>query len=215
MRTVVFANGLIADLPHARAVLAPNDVVVAADGGARHLQALGIRPQVLIGDFDSLGPGEVEAMRLAGTEVIQHPARKDFTDLELALLHAVEQGADEILVLGALGNRWDQTLANLLLAASERFSGTPVILLDGPQELRLLRGGEKLALRGRPGDTVSLIPLFGDAVGVATHGLEYPLRGEDLSFGSTRGVSNVLLGEPASVSLREGILMCVIIHQNQ
>jgi thiamine pyrophosphokinase len=215
LRAVIFANGLLADLAWARAALQPADLLIAADGGAKHLQALGLAPQDLIGDLDSLSTTELDALVAAGCRIIRHPARKDFTDLELAIRHAFAAGASEILLLGALGNRWDQTLANLLLAASEQYEQAPIRLLDGPQELQALRGGRSLTLRGLAGDTLSLIPLFGDARGVTTHNLEYPLHDETLTFGSTRGVSNVLLDEEAVVSLREGLLMCVVIHKHQ
>jgi len=86
-------------------------------------------------------------------------------------------------------------------------------LVDGPQEVMLLRAGAELRLRGRPGDTVSLIPLGGDAREIITQGLEYSLRGETLYFGATRGLSNVLLGEEGHVQLGHGLLLCVVIHQ--
>ncbi len=86
-------------------------------------------------------------------------------------------------------------------------------LADGSQEFFYLRAGEKITVSGRPGDILSLIPLGGDAQGITTDQLEYPLHNEDLALGSTRGVSNVLLAEQAQISLRGGILLCVVMHQ--
>ena len=215
MRAVIFANGSITDLTQAQAVLRAGDVLIAADGGARHLQTLELSPDILIGDFDSLSAEELDALHASGSQLIQHPSRKDSTDLELAIQHALSLGAGEVLVLGALGHRWDQTLANLLLAAWEGFSTAQISLLDGAQELRLLRPGQSLQINGKPGDTVSLIPLCGDAHGILTRNLEYPLNDETLHFGSTRGISNVLLADTASVSLHEGMLMVVVIHLNK
>jgi len=211
MRAVIFANGLIPNPNLALAALQPGDVIIAADGGAHHCQQLGVTPAAVIGDFDSLSPSELSAFQAAA--LIRYPARKDFTDLELALHYALEQGATEMLVLGALGARWDQTLANLLMPAHASFSAVRIRMLDGAQEITLIRPGETLEIAGRPGDTVSLIPLGGDAAGITTHGLEYPLADESLFFGATRGVSNVLLATHAAISLREGLLMCVLIHQ--
>jgi thiamine pyrophosphokinase len=211
-RAVIFANGLLGSPEAARRALHPGDILIAADGGARHCEALGLIPHHLVGDFDSLAPHELEDLVNKGVSIYQHPARKDFTDLELALRHARHLGADEILVLGGLGARWDQTLANLLLPAAEAFASVRIRLLDGPQEVFLLRRGETAEVTGSPGDTVSLIPLGGDAQGVMTIGLEYPLSGETLAFGATRGVSNVLLGESATIHLQGGLLLCVIIH---
>jgi thiamine pyrophosphokinase len=208
LRAVIFANG---GLTHPYPLL-PDDLIIAADGGARYCLELGLTPHLVVGDFDSLDPVSLQLLAQAGVELVRYPERKDFTDLELALQHARQRGADEILVLAALGGRWDQTLANLLLPASESLYSTHVTLIDGAQEIHLLRLGERLELHGRPGDTVSLIPLTGDAAGVTTHGLEYALSEETLYFGSTRGISNVLVDESAWVSLQEGLLLCVVIH---
>jgi thiamine pyrophosphokinase len=212
LRAVIFANGVLNDPEAAKAMLQAGDVIIAADGGALHCRRLGLLPQVLIGDFDSLDAQELAGLQAAGSETIRHPARKDYTDLELALIYARDRGMDEILVMGALGARWDQTLANLLLPATQALASLRISLVDGPQEILLLRGGSHLEVRGRPGDLVSLIPLGGDASGVITRGLEYPLEDEMLPFGGTRGISNVLLGEKGDVSLRQGILLCVVIH---
>ena len=211
-RAVIFANGLLGNLESARQVLRPDDILIAADGGARHCRRLGLTPHFIVGDFDSLEPAELLTFQDAGVAVIRHPARKDFTDLELALRHARSLGVAEILILGGLGARWDQTLANLLLPAAKEFASVHIRLLDGAQEVFLLRGGESAQVRGSPGDTVSLIPLGGDAQGVRTSGLEYPLAGDTLVFGATRGVSNVLMGETAAIQLERGLLLCVVIH---
>lgn len=213
MRAVIFANGTLNDPPQTLAALQAGDTVIAADGGARHCQALGVHPAVVIGDFDSLSAAELAQLEQDGAQVLRYPERKDFTDLELALQHAVAIGADEILVFAALGARWDQTLANLLLPAAPGLEHVRIRLLDGQQEIALLRPGEPHTLTGQAGDTVSLVPLGGHARGITTEGLEYPLADGTLYFGTTRGISNVLLGERASVRLKDGLLLCTIIHR--
>jgi thiamine pyrophosphokinase len=212
LSTVIFANGVFHESDRVREAVASASFIIAADGGSRHCFSMGVRPDAAIGDFDSLSPEELERLEALGTEVIRHPARKDYTDLELALQYAVGKGAQEVLVLAALGKRWDQTLANLLLPASNAFTGVVIRLLDGEQEVNLIRSGQELALHGRSGDTVSLIPLWGDAGGITTQGLEYPLDDEVLTFGSTRGISNVMTGETAQVHLKSGLLAAVLIH---
>jgi len=213
LRAIVFANGALNDPEPELDQVQPEDLLIAADGGLRHIRALGRQPDVIIGDLDSVEPEAVATLEAAGVEIQRYPARKDFTDLELALLLARERGADDILVLGALGLRWDMTLANLLLPAAARLAPARVRLIDGWQEISLLQAGRQVSLRGRAGDTVSLIPLSGDAHGVITHGLEYPLRDETLLFGATRGISNILLADEAHINLREGLLLCIVIHQ--
>ena len=211
-RAVIFANGVLDHPDAARSLVQPEDLLVAADGGARLCRQLGLSPRILIGDFDSLEAGELADFAAQGTEIIRHPQRKDYTDLELALRHVRTLGIQDVVVIAALGARWDQTLANLLLPAAGDLAGMRIRLVDGPQEVMLLRAGEELHLSGQPGDTVSLIPLGGDAQGVTTENLEYPLHAETLYFGATRGLSNMLLGEAARVKLDGGLLLCVVIH---
>jgi thiamine pyrophosphokinase len=213
LRAVIFANGVLDDLLQARANILEGDILIAADGGLKHIQGLGLIPDIIIGDFDSISVQELNRARSSGASIIQHPTRKDFTDLELAIQHAVSLGVKEIVVMGALGKRWDQTLANLLIATEENYAKVDITLLDGNQELRLLQPGQILVLNGQPGDIVSLIPLRGEAGGIITQGLEYPLNNETLYFGATRGVSNVLLGTKATITLRQGLLMVVLIHE--
>ena len=178
MRAAIFANGsfLYPDLD--RAKLMEDDWIIVADGGAQHCLALGLTPSVLIGDFDSLDPQLRRDLEKAGTKVIPHPAQKDETDLELALRYAIDGGAKEIVIFGGMGKRWDQSLANLLLPTLSAMNKVQVWFTSGPQTATILRASETRTLRGHPGDTVSLIPLGGDALGVSTAGLEYPLQDE-------------------------------------
>ncbi len=211
-QALIFANGRIDNLEAVSRFRGVDNLIIAADGGARHCQKLGIMPNVLIGDFDSLNEAELIIYEKAGAEIIRHPARKDYTDLELALLHAKSIGATQAIVFGGLGLRWDQTLANLLLPASNELSQMRIQLIDGNQEITVLHAGDEYEFHGSPGDTVSLIPLNAETTGISTQGLEYPLANESLVFGSTRGISNVLVGTTASLHLEKGLLLCVVIH---
>lgn len=208
MRTVIFANGHIRKAARLQRLLRADDRIIAADGGAEHCRRWGLTPAVVIGDMDSISPARVRGYARAGVEVITHPRAKDHTDLELALAHATVLGADEILILGGLGGRWDQTFANVLLSASESFRGIRLRLLDGNDEIQILHGGETISLEGLPGDLVSLMPVGPTAGGIATQGLEYPLKDESLPLGSTRGISNVISGLPCRITLRQGLLLC-------
>lgn len=214
MRTIIFANGQLVNPNQIKTKIQTADLIIAADGGARHLRNLGLTPHFAVGDFDSLTEEELLELEEKGVQIIRYPERKDFTDLELALQLAVDRGAGEVIVFAALGFRWDQTLANLLLPAAVQFNQLQVRLIDGEQEITLLRGGETLVLTGQPGDTISLVPVGGNAGGVTTHDLEYPLQRETLYLGSTRGVSNVMLSPSARISLENGLLICVTIHHN-
>jgi thiamine pyrophosphokinase len=212
---VIFAHGSFQPPRLGRPWFPDGAVLIAADGGAEHCLALGWTPDVLIGDFDSLAAEIVHDLAERGVEVIRHPVEKDATDLELAIDLAISRGMQDLLILGAVGDRWDQSLASFLLLERYAQATDSMRLLDGPQEAFLIRPGAETALAGRSGDVVSLIPLLGDAAGITTQGLAYPLTDGRLIFGSTRGVSNVVQSPPASVTLTEGVLVCVVIHSHQ
>jgi thiamine pyrophosphokinase len=214
MRAIIFANGPVPGGSLDRYAPREDDWLIAADGGARNCLELGLEPQVVIGDLDSLSGEEQRELRRGGVEFITHPAHKDFTDLELAIGHAAEGGAEQILILGALGARWDQSLANVLMPTMSAWEGIDIRLLHGDQELTIIRGGSRLDISGAPGEVVSLLPLSGDVSAVVTSGLEYPLAEERLHFGATRGVSNRLTADKAWVRVGSGHLLCVIIHDD-
>ena len=185
-------------------------LVVAADGGARLADRLGLRIDQWVGDGDSLDPASIERLRQAGIPVDLVSPAKDESDLELAVGRAVAAGATEVTVLGALGGpRLDHTLANVALLAHPALAGRGARLLDGATRVSLLTGPATAALEGRSGDLVSLLPVSGEAAGITTEGLEYPLRDEPLRVGPARGLSNVRLGPTATVSLRSGRLLVV------
>lgn len=210
MRAVIFANGDLRRPAVIRRSLRPNDWIIAADGGARLCRRLGLSPELLIGDFDSLNDAARWRLEAAGTSTARYPEAKDQTDLELALLHAVAHGAEDILVVGALGDRWDHSLASFALALAPGLASATLTFDDGTTWVGFLRAGDTLRLPGQPGDLVSLIPLGGDAEGITTQGLRFPLNREALPFGSTRGVSNVIEAAQAVVSLRSGRLVAVL-----
>jgi len=207
MRAIVIANGHVGNSEASRVQNWPHDCVICADGGAQHALALGLAPDVVIGDLDSLD-GDLQArLENEGCQVFAHPPRKDETDLELALRYAIDHGVDEILILGALGGRIDQTLANVLLLALSELEGVKTRIVAGDQEMFLIRG--QAFIEGQIGDTVSLLPIAGDVTGITTEGLEYPLQRGTLKFGATLGVSNVLAAPVARVQVERGLLLCV------
>lgn len=207
MDTIIVANTPGFDARPFAPLLRRADLLIAADGGGNALYAEGLTPHLVIGDLDSLSDAALAAWRAQGVTIRRFPADKDETDLELALLAAIERGATQIDVLGALGGRWDQGLANVALLAMPEVRGRRVRLLDYDQEAFLV--DREAMIAGRIGDTVSLLPLGGDAHGITTQGLQYPLNDATLHFARSRGVSNVLVANPASVRLRVGLLLVV------
>jgi thiamine pyrophosphokinase len=207
MHTVIVANAPGFGAAPFRTLLARADLLIAADGGGNALFAAGLAPQLVVGDLDSLEPAAEAAFAAAGAEIRRHPAEKDETDLELALLAAIHHGATSIDLLGAMEGRWDQALANVALLALPELAGRRVRLLGEGQEAYLARGEATIA--GQVGEKVSLLPLGGPARGITTRGLYYPLRDAELRFERSRGVSNVIVEPPAHVTVREGLLLVV------
>lgn len=208
MRAVVFVNGTITDYALARRWLQPDDALICADGGSRHCVALELRPHVVVGDMDSASPAVLARWVEAGTLLERHPAAKDQTDLELALERAIRDGADEILLLGALGGRLDQTLANLLILAQRQWPAT-IRLAEGDQVAQVLMDGEAITLSGAVGSTVSVVPLSAEVTGITYRGLLYPLQQATLRLGSTRGISNAVASRPAGISIERGSLLVI------
>lgn len=182
--------------------------VICADGGALHARRLALKPHTIIGDLDSLRAEEAAAFKADGVDIIQHPPEKDETDLELALRHCLSLEAKSIAILGALGGRIDQTLANIHLLSQADFRDLDIIVVDGDQSLRLLRPGAH-RIAGERGDTISLIPLSAAVDGLWTRRLQYPLRRETLHRGPTRGLSNVMLAGEAEIEFEAGLLLLV------
>lgn len=185
-------------------------LVVAADGGARLAEPLGLAIDRWVGDGDSLEADRLARLRADGIPVRLLPPDKDESDTELALLEAIADGADDVTVVGALGGpRFDHTMANLGLLAHPALAGRPARLLDAATRVTLLRGPGAARLDGRAGDLVTILPFGGPAEGVVTEGLRYPLSGEDLEVGPPRGLSNVRLGPSAEVRVRGGRLLLI------
>jgi thiamine pyrophosphokinase len=190
-----------------RARVPAEALVIAADSGIEHAQALGLRVDVAVGDFDSVSAEALHRAEAQGAVLERHPAAKDATDLELALDAAVRRGAERIVVLGGHGGRVDHLLANAALLTAPAYAGSEVVAHMGGATLTVVR--RAATLRGIHGEIVSLLAVDGPAVGVRTQGLLYPLDHEDLLPGATRGVSNELVADPAQVTVERGVLLVV------
>ena len=203
---IVFTGGEPVD-PAVAARLPADAFVIAADSGVDHAVAAGRHVDLAIGDFDSVSPAALQLVADAGARVERHPAAKDQTDIELALRAAAAEGAARIVMVGGAGGRLDHLLANLLVLSSSRLAGISIEALIGDARIYVVH--DRVELDGSPGELVSLLPVGGRATGVRTTGLLYPLDGEDLVAGSSRGVSNELVAPLATVGLTGGTLLVI------
>jgi len=210
-RAIIFANGVLTDPATSRRMLEPSDYLIAADGGTRHIRSLGLLPDIVIGDLDSLIQEEKCALVEAKVPFLEHPRDKDETDLELALSYAAAGGFTPIVVIAALGGRLDQVLGNILLIADPRFAKLPVYLDDGVEEVRACH--DLASIHGTPGDLVSLLPWGGNVKGVTTEGLKWELKNETLEAHRTRGISNQMTKHATQIEIESGILL--IVHQRR
>lgn len=208
-RIVIFANGDLPNLDKARALLRHDDYIICADGGARHASALDLKPALVIGDLDSADKSLLKKLRDEGVSIELFRRDKNETDLELAIQRAVELDPHEILILAALGGRMDQTLANIALLNSSYLAGRSARLDDGVEEIFFCR--DQAQVRGRSGDTVSLLPWGGAVTGIHTENLKWQLNGEALYPEKTRGISNEMTAEMAAIHIQSGLLL--IIHR--
>ena len=210
-RIIIFANGELPDLEKARALLQRDDYIICADGGTPHALALDIKPDLIIGDMDSAEKEQLQEFREAEVSMELFPHDKNETDLELAIHRAVELNPAQIIIIAGLGGRLDQTLANITLLTDIRLSNIDIRLDDGVEESFLCR--DQVQVRGRTGDIVSLIPWGGAVSEVQTTNLKWPLHRETLLPDRTRGISNEMLGESATISIGSGLLL--IVHRRE
>lgn len=203
---VVFAGG---STPRASVLehLSEGAFVIAADSGFDHARKLGVSVDLLVGDLDSISS---EGLAAAG-EIERHPIDKDATDLELAMKAAARRQHERLIVVGGEGGRIDHFIANVCLIAAPEIWGmgedVELTWLVAGAVIHIVR--KSIDLAGAVGDIVSLLPLGGPASGVTTKGLRWELRGEVLVLGSTRGVSNNMVSDKASVELTHGTLLAV------
>lgn len=210
MQILLFANGEANPGTMIQRALDEVDApyVLCADGGALNALKFHRTPQTIVGDMDSLTALQAAEFAAQGAELVQYPVDKDETDLELALCWAARRQAAAIYIVGGLGGRFDQTLANVYLLALPELDDIHIEIVDAEQSIRLLKPGQH-QVKGQAGDTISLIPISRAAGGITTSALKYPLRGEPLQFGPARGLSNVMQTDQASIEIRQGLLLMV------
>ncbi len=205
MKAVIVCNGSIKDYDDIRKFFDKADFIISVDGGARHLRKLGIKPDVLLGDFDSADKEDIVYFQNQGINAETFPVEKDMTDSELAMERALEKGADEVIFIGAVGTRFDHSMANILLL--KKLLDRKVSAYIADEHNRIYMFDSTFSLQRQEGYKLSLIPVSNRVTGVTTIGLKYPLSNATMHLGTSWGVSNEFNEDTATVIIDEGILL--------
>jgi thiamine pyrophosphokinase len=208
MNTLVVGSGLVESGEIIKEYSRISDLIICADGGARYLYQAGIRPDILVGDFDSIEPEIKEAYQQSGIEIIKFPAKKDYTDMELALNLAIEKGATRIYITGATGSRLDHTISNIQLLHKLADKGVKGVIINRNNYIYLLT--DCIRIPRKEGYYLSLVPATPKVEGITTKGLAYPLNDGTMVMGTGLGISNEFVSEWAEVSVKKGRLYVIL-----
>jgi thiamine pyrophosphokinase len=203
---VVLVGGDPVD-PRMHPPLPSASTVIAADSGLGVAAVLGLDVDLVVGDLDSVDPDDLARAERDGVTIDRHPVAKDRTDLAIALDAAAAHAPARVVAIGGAGGRLDHLLGNAQVLASDAYRDLRITAWVGPATLTVVR--DEATVTGRPDELVSLLPLHGDAHGITTDGLRFPLHGEDLPAGTTRGISNQLVGDRATVTVTRGVVLVV------
>lgn len=212
MNALIFAGGNVKDYEFIKKYEGFYDIVICADSGALHALNAGLKPDFLIGDMDSIPENVFEYIKKLNTKIIYYPKEKDFTDTELAVEYALSLGVKKAIIVAGIGTRPDHSLANIFLLVKYLKKGLELKIVDKDFEIFLIKGEKEI--EGEKGDLLSLIPVTEFVEDIYTEGLYYPLKGETLGFGTSRGISNVFLDNKSKISLKKGILLGIRVHSN-
>ena len=176
--------------------------------GARHLEKLNIKADLLVGDFDSISPSLLKKYREMGVSIQTYPLEKDWTDTQIAVDIAIDKGPDFVYLRGALGSRWDHSYANIMLLYRLEQRGIRGKILHSNNTIEM--SNDVLKIEGRIGQTISLLPFSQDVLIESTQGLVYPLNDSVLTLDYPIGVSNVFKEEHARIKVGNGWVIVIL-----
>lgn len=198
-KCIIFAAGEIKDFSKPLEIISKGDFVICADNGRRHAERLGIKPDIIIGDFDSSVP-------VSGENVIRLPAEKDDTDTSAALKEGLSRGYKDFRIFGALGGRLDHTAANISLLSLLLDGGAHGTITGDDAEIIMIKNSS-VSVKKNGYRYMSVFAYGGNAVGVTLEGVKYPLNDYTMQSSFPIGVSNEISGCEARVSVKDGRLL--------
>ncbi|BBI33678.1 thiamine diphosphokinase [Cohnella abietis] len=206
-RAIIFSGGTLGEW--ALDQLSPDDYLIGADRGAEFIIENGYVPQLALGDFDSVTPDQMQRISNVAEELLScDPIHKDWTDTELALREAVKRGFKDIILVGALGTRFDHSLGNVHLLRHALEHKANLTIIDANNEISLCTEYHRLEANPRYPYT-SLLPLSPEVTGITLEGFRYPLHNATLKLGWSLGISNVLEEPTGTITISTGLLLVI------
>lgn len=202
MKALIVLNGKILDLNRLRVVGKEVDFILSADGGTNHCLQASLIPDLVVGDLDSISEESIQIIKKNGIPIEKFPVKKDKTDSELASDYVIDKGFKDITIMGAIGNRMDHTLANILLLTKLTEKGIKGRIIDGNNTIYLVE--DELTLENQAGFYVSIIPITNSGILISLKGFEYELENTEIKFGSTLGISNRIVKNKGIVKVHKG-----------
>lgn len=203
-KAVVVCNGSV-NTKFLYSNISKKDFLIAVDGGANKLVKTSFKPNIIIGDMDSISKNALKKFK--ASEQIRYPREKDKIDLELAIDYCVKKKFKEIIILGALGTRADMTMTNIFLLTQIPKKIDARIIHEN-QEIYLIHK-KKSSVIGLPREQISLFPINGNVKGLTLEGFKYEIKNYNLRFGIGIGLSNEFKNKKASITFKDGLLLCV------
>ncbi|NYB74449.1 MULTISPECIES: thiamine diphosphokinase [Sedimentibacter] len=200
MTTLIVGNGSDIDKSHIENLNI--DYVICADGGLEKVKRLGLIPNLILGDFDSVNKSVLEDYKSLNIETVTFPSEKDYTDMELAISHAVKVGFKDIILVGASGTRLDHTVANMLLIEKYHKKDINIRIIDNNNFIQIIT--DSMIIPFRKNYYVSLIPLSENIEGLTLEGFKYPLNNINVERGSTLCISNEVSEDVGLIKLNKG-----------
>jgi len=184
------------------------DYIICADGGANHLYNMGIIPNYIIGDLDSIDKDVINYYKKQNVLFEKFPSKKNETDSELCILLASKLNAYKVDLFATLGGRIDHTLANINLLYYIREQKIVPRIISEKEDIYIAIN-ESIQIKGKKEDIISIIPIKGDAKGITLENLEYNLNNYNMKYSSPLGISNIMLSDECSITVKEGSVLII------
>ena len=202
MKGLIVSNGYISDYERLKDMVKECDFLICADGGTNHVININCRPNLIIGDLDSIYEETLKIIKDENIEILKFPPNKGKTDTELALEYLIEKNFDDITLMGVTGNRQDHTQGNIYLLNRLLDKGINGKIVDDNNIIYLVK--DYLEIQDTKNTFVSIIPITEKGIIITLKGFLYPLQEEKIEFSSTLGISNKIIEDIAKIKIHKG-----------